>query len=495
MERRIFLSLASACALAPSLALGAAINLPPAADAYVRKTHPTVNYGNEGYLFVSGNSTYEYRSYLRFDLRDLRKVNKAMVVLCPDGLVDGKQHYVHLVSDNSWSETGINWQNAPAFDASPLGSWISDGDPYCHSADVTAAVEAARNSTAKQVTFAIKGAASTVSPAYYRSRQAPADRQMFLPYLAVDHGLSVGPDQFPLEPRADIEVGEDALTFLLNWAFREDVMLGTGSTQVRLSLRNVRVDFEPGILKLAMDANATFDLTTVSRSAGFRLDVTLTRAEMVLFYQRAVERLVLYVKEADRLLDENAPEYVKSAVRGYFDQFAIYPRRMIKDVALEYDEAAQGALVPLSQRFPLHFSGDFITSFSLEKDLLRVSLAPEMITERLRINIPSRTASSGAYGRFKFVTNYPCIISKMQVRDVNNRAVTFNVEAVSGPGSADKIPLYTTYFTLPKGSQDGISGTTLTLIANVSSGLANTMVRGKFNSLSSSENLQGFITK
>jgi len=108
------------------------------ADAYV-KGGSSVN-GNYGLLTElkcktdNGNETFSRESYLRFDLSALSghvvSAHLRLKVASTDG--DNDSHGVHFVSDDSWGETTIKWNNKPAagalldvISAPAFGEWLT----------------------------------------------------------------------------------------------------------------------------------------------------------------------------------------------------------------------------------------------------------------------------------------------------------------------------------------------------------------------------------
>ena len=91
----------------------------PTADAFVRSSSPSTNYGTADYLRVRDGSPI-YDSYLMFDVNGLGAssvVSATLHLFVDNGSPDGGT--VYSVS-NGWTETGINWNNAPG--GSALGS-------------------------------------------------------------------------------------------------------------------------------------------------------------------------------------------------------------------------------------------------------------------------------------------------------------------------------------------------------------------------------------
>jgi hypothetical protein len=91
------------------------------ADANVNAGYPTTNYGTATKLKVDASPIVN--SYLRFNVSGLSGITSAKLMLyantaSPQGLS------AHIVSDNTWSETGITYNNAPA-----LGNTIGATTP------------------------------------------------------------------------------------------------------------------------------------------------------------------------------------------------------------------------------------------------------------------------------------------------------------------------------------------------------------------------------
>jgi hypothetical protein len=91
----------------------------PVADAYVRDSSPTSNYGNATSLRADGSPID--RSYLRFNVQGLSEpVTRATLrVFATSGSRQGYQ--ARSISDNSWGELTINFNNSPV-PGSVLGS-------------------------------------------------------------------------------------------------------------------------------------------------------------------------------------------------------------------------------------------------------------------------------------------------------------------------------------------------------------------------------------
>ncbi|HEY3216270.1 MAG TPA: Ig-like domain-containing protein, partial [Candidatus Eisenbacteria bacterium] len=94
----------------------------PAADAYVSEAKPTTNYGTATDVRVQDRRT-DFHSYLRFVVSGTNAVSGTLLSVklqlhCEDGGPDGGSFYAvsnnYLGTTTPWTETGINWSNAPA---------------------------------------------------------------------------------------------------------------------------------------------------------------------------------------------------------------------------------------------------------------------------------------------------------------------------------------------------------------------------------------------
>lgn len=94
------------------------------ADAYVRGgTYADSNYGTSLSLVVKENTdnNYDRASFLKFDLRNVSdNIASAKIRLKVRSTTAGAQHTMNFVTNDSWTETGITWNNMPA-----TGSLIS----------------------------------------------------------------------------------------------------------------------------------------------------------------------------------------------------------------------------------------------------------------------------------------------------------------------------------------------------------------------------------
>lgn len=113
-------------------------------DALVKISNPTKNYGQLDHIRLK-TGTDAYQSYLKFNVDDLEgEVHKATLRLWSyDGTPSNTS--IYLVSNNlntggAWTESNINWNNAPAIAGTPLASLPGVGTNVFVDFDVTTAI-------------------------------------------------------------------------------------------------------------------------------------------------------------------------------------------------------------------------------------------------------------------------------------------------------------------------------------------------------------------
>lgn len=108
------------------------------ADAYVHGSRATSNFGNSTILRTDASPTIN--SYIQFDVDDFAGTIQQARLRIYVNSTSPVGVNVHSVSDNSWGETSITFNNAP-----PLGSIVGSTGPYTRRTwveiDVTSAVQ------------------------------------------------------------------------------------------------------------------------------------------------------------------------------------------------------------------------------------------------------------------------------------------------------------------------------------------------------------------
>ena len=90
-------------------------NLTPIADTYVNGGASTTNYGTTTSMITKTSSTDRY-AYLKFDLSGVSgSITSAKLKLFTKSLSSASTRSVYALSNDSWSETDITWNNKPSY--------------------------------------------------------------------------------------------------------------------------------------------------------------------------------------------------------------------------------------------------------------------------------------------------------------------------------------------------------------------------------------------
>ncbi len=145
----------------------------PVADAKVSQGSANSNLGLDTTLRVKNESGSSFQSFLRFDLSSLAGTIQTarLRLFCTDSSNQGGSAY--LVANNSWTETGITWNNKPALPASALNAAGSVSAGSWAEIEVTGAF-----SSAGIYTLALAGGSS--NSALYSSREGTNPPQLVL---------------------------------------------------------------------------------------------------------------------------------------------------------------------------------------------------------------------------------------------------------------------------------------------------------------------------
>jgi hypothetical protein len=103
------------------------LNFTPADDASIRSASPTNNYGSDTTLEVDNSPVKHF--LLKFDVTGINSQTVTNAKLClynVGGANEGGDFY--HISDDSWQEETVTWNNAPAADTTLLGS-LGDVNP------------------------------------------------------------------------------------------------------------------------------------------------------------------------------------------------------------------------------------------------------------------------------------------------------------------------------------------------------------------------------
>ena len=113
------------------------VTLDPIADSYVSTSNLTGNYGTQTTMKVregdGSSANPNYRTYLKFDVSGISGTVSAVTLrLCVTD-ASANVETISVVSNSSWTETGITYTNAPAIygaavgttKSAPLGAYVS----------------------------------------------------------------------------------------------------------------------------------------------------------------------------------------------------------------------------------------------------------------------------------------------------------------------------------------------------------------------------------
>lgn len=150
----------------------------PSADAYVRGgVYANTNYGSSATLDIKNDSNLDYarKAYLKFNFSDFSGNNisaaKLRVYVYSSGTDPIRTIRCYGTNDESWSETGITWNNAPAAGGYITGTSVSTTASVWQEYDVTSYVKNHIND--KIVSFVLEGESSSQGAnVSYNSKEA-----------------------------------------------------------------------------------------------------------------------------------------------------------------------------------------------------------------------------------------------------------------------------------------------------------------------------------
>lgn len=183
----------------------------PTADTYVDNAATGTNYGTSGQLGIDNSSIK--RTFLRFSVSGLSgAVSNAKLRIHTDDVADAQSPNggtFRSMSNVSWAETAVTWNNQPAIDSATLGSLGAVERNAWYEVDVTSYVTG-------NGTFSIGVTSSNSDGADYDSRESGATTA---PQLVITSGTTEPPGDPVLVGAGDIAdsgSGDSATAALLD---------------------------------------------------------------------------------------------------------------------------------------------------------------------------------------------------------------------------------------------------------------------------------------
>ena len=182
--------------LSPSVSAADILVLTPIADSYIERDDPDANFGASSYLKTwYWSENLQYRTYLKFDLTsmpsettiDSAKLELYLIYRTGDETSNVKVHYCE---NNSWTELGITWNNAPSFaeSSSYTNSSVAFEETW-YSWTVTEDVTRARHN--QQISLVLISSSSTIDNFYSKDPSYAAE---YKPRLTITY---TGPTPTP----------------------------------------------------------------------------------------------------------------------------------------------------------------------------------------------------------------------------------------------------------------------------------------------------------
>lgn len=146
----------------------------PAADATIRPDYPNTNFGTTTDLIVDADTLKE--AMLKFTVTGVlaKKITTAKLRLwvSTDGsLVTGGSFY--RVADNTWTETGVTWNNAPAADSTPFATLGRVNANYWYEVDLAGQVTG-------DGTYSFRVKSPSSDAVYYSSKEGSNPPQLII---------------------------------------------------------------------------------------------------------------------------------------------------------------------------------------------------------------------------------------------------------------------------------------------------------------------------
>jgi hypothetical protein len=240
--------------------------LEPVADAFIRDGEPGTNFGTSTTLQVkdqTNNSTNTRRAYLKFGIAGLTgTVGHAKLRLYGSRTNGTTQDAAYAVTSNSWTETGITWNNRPGTGAKLGGNVTITQTAQYYEFDVTNHVAAAQASGSSFVSLAVLPETDTDNaPDSFNSREAATNR----PQLVITMALAPVMDAYVREGEPATNFGSESLLKVKDQPNSGNtrhayLMFDIGSASATVGSAKLRVYGKNGTGTIALGAYAVSDI-------------------------------------------------------------------------------------------------------------------------------------------------------------------------------------------------------------------------------------------
>ncbi len=107
-------------------------------DTYVEQNQPTTNYGSWNWFLVSTKTGQQKRSFLKFDLSIYSSsLESAVLWVYRDGGSSGTDVDAHEVSNTTWLEEDLTWNDQPSYNATAIDNYTGSYGTYWFDLDIT----------------------------------------------------------------------------------------------------------------------------------------------------------------------------------------------------------------------------------------------------------------------------------------------------------------------------------------------------------------------
>lgn len=161
----------------------AIISINPTKDTYIDQHFPGNNYGGNPFMIEEGTSTgYTRIGLVEFSLSGISSVSSAILNLnnnyssSSDGVIASR------ITDNTWAELGVTWNNAPAY-TSTNQTTITVGGSGWYSWDVTNMINDAITAGSGVIGFRIASNSTSMQIKHFLTKENGS----LIPYLSITY--------------------------------------------------------------------------------------------------------------------------------------------------------------------------------------------------------------------------------------------------------------------------------------------------------------------